>query len=136
MRLKPLVPNSDIHDLGDLTLAHSARNLYSDNVSSVFTDVDASNRRVDRNLADLDVRFVVADDLAGHDLLEIHVFQRNRSAKHTATIGIEQVGIDSLGVGELALDFDRCALFSTTWLTIRYKLSKFFTLPVAPQHST
>ena len=48
----------------------------------VFSDQRTRDRRADRDLVVLDVGLIVADDLVGHDLAAVQVFELDRGAEH------------------------------------------------------
>src|SRR5471030_1280990 len=84
--------------------AHAPRRLHLDHVARVFADQRAGDGRADGNLAVLDIGLVVADDLVGHLVAARLRLQVHRGAKHATAVGIEQLGVDHLCIGELALD--------------------------------
>src|SRR5215471_18331240 len=97
---KLLVP-----DVEDLVLADPTGGLHLDLVARVLADDRAGDRRADGDLAFLDVGLVVADDLVGHFLAILQLFEVDGRAEHAAPFRVEQFRIDDLRVRELRLDF-------------------------------
>src|SRR5439155_14871477 len=80
-RQRLLVPH-----LENLILPHATRSLHLDLVPRVFADERPRNGRADRDLAFLDVGFVVADDLVGHRLAALRLLEVDRGAENAAPL--------------------------------------------------
>src|SRR5688572_12986845 len=112
--LPPLLPFAPpallVLQAHDLELLHPARSPHLDDVALGLPNEGLGDRRGVGDLAELDVRFVLADDLVGHGLLVPGVEELDRRTEHHAPIVVEQCGIDDLRVGELRFELEDAPL--------------------------
>src|SRR6266699_372855 len=99
-RQRLLVPH-----LENLILPHATRRLHLDLVPGGPADERSRDGRADRDLAFLDVGFVVPDDLVGHRLAALHLLEIDGGAEHAPPVRVDPRRVDDLCVGKLALDF-------------------------------
>src|SRR5690349_1098534 len=93
----------------NLVAAHAARGLDLDRIPFGLADQRPCDRRVDRNLAALDVGLVVADDLVGAALATLGILDVHRGAEHHPPVRVDLARVDHLRVGELGLDLGDAA---------------------------
>jgi hypothetical protein len=84
--------------------------LHLNHVARDLSDQRARNRRAHRNLANLEIGFVFANDLVGRFFLGVEVFDFDGCAEHDFAVGIDGRWVDDLCVAELAFDFLNAAL--------------------------
>src|SRR5581483_3670674 len=101
--------NSDVPDAEDLVLLGTAGRQDLGDVAGVLADQGAGDRRADRDLAVLDVRFVFADDLVDDRLAAVQIGQLHGRSEDATTVRIETRRIDDLGVGKLGFQFQDAA---------------------------
>ena len=74
---------SDVTDVDQFELTNASRRLHLGYVTGKLADEGPRNGRADRNLAVLDVGFVVTDDLIGHCIAGIQIFELDGCAGAT-----------------------------------------------------
>ena len=108
----------------NIILAHAAGGLHFGNVAFFFANHSAGDGRIDRNLADFDVGFVVAHDLIGGFFVGFQVRHGYRCAKHDFAFGVDFFGVDDLRVRELAFQLGD-APFNKAWRSLAASYSAF-----------
>src|SRR5688572_32132100 len=98
-----------VADVDDLVALHAAGGLHLDALAGLLADEGAGDGRADEDAAFLDVGLVLADDLPGR-LLAGFVLDIHRGAEDAAAVGIDQLRVDHLGVGELGFELGNAAL--------------------------
>src|SRR6185436_20550574 len=102
-------PRLFVPDVDDLVALQAAGGLHVDALAGFLADERARDRGADGDAALLDVGLVLADDLPG-GLLAVGAFHVDGGAEHAAAVGVDQLGIDHLRVGELCLELGNAAL--------------------------
>src|SRR5437867_580012 len=94
---------SDITNREHLIFAHAARRLHLGYIACRLANQCARNRRVDRNLASIDVGFIVTDYLIAYLVAGFEILQLHRRTEYDATFRLDLRGIDDMRVGKLGL---------------------------------
>src|SRR5262245_41249010 len=104
-RRRPLPAALLVADGEHLELADAARRLDLDRVAFGLADQRPRDRRADRDLAVLQIRLVVTDDLVGHTLAGRAVLELDSCAEYDVAARIRDRGrIDHLRAREPVLD--------------------------------
>src|SRR6202030_3235283 len=89
-------PALDVADREHLVLADTAGRLDFGDISRGLADQRARDGRIDRDLARLDIGFVVAHDLIAHFGAGFKIFELDRGAENDAALGVDLGGIDDV----------------------------------------
>jgi hypothetical protein len=74
-------------------------------VAGKLADQRPRDWRVDRNLARLDVGFILANDLIAYAGTGFLILEIERCPENATPVSVEQFRVDDLGVRQFALDF-------------------------------